>query len=117
MIIFPVNRCLQVVAVFYIINDQDSLILLEWNYSGGNISVVRGAIARRRFEVLRERHCAAIVIQKYVRMQAACRQYQSAKEKIVKVQAGNIPFNHIYLIFLRSDQLLCGCTSLVCSQL
>lgn len=50
-------------------------------------SLVRGATARRRFEVLRERHRAAIVIQKYARRQAACREYQSAKEKIVYVQA------------------------------
>lgn len=58
--------------------------------------MVRGAMARRRFEVLRERHRAAIMIQKYARRQAACRKYQSAKEKIVNVQAGNIPFN-VYL--------------------
>lgn len=64
--------------------------------SGRNISVVRGAIARRRFEILRERHRAAILIQKYARRQSACRKYQSAKERIVKIQAGNIPFSLTY---------------------
>jgi len=71
--------------------------VLEWNFSVGNFSVVRGAIARRRFEVLRERHRAAIVIQKYARRQAACRKYQSAKEKVLYVQAGNISFSPKYL--------------------
>ncbi|KAG0563594.1 hypothetical protein KC19_8G043800 [Ceratodon purpureus] len=50
-------------------------------------SLVRGAIARRRFEVLRERHRAAVMIQKYARRQSVCRKYLSTKDKIVKLQS------------------------------
>jgi myosin-5 len=54
--------------------------------------VVRGAVARRRFEDLRERHLAAILIQKYARRQAACQNFQLTKERIVNCQAGTGPF-------------------------
>ena len=57
-------------------------------FAGWNLSVVRGAIARRRFEVLRERHRAAVMIQKYARRQSVCRKYLSTKDKIVKLQSG-----------------------------
>ena len=50
--------------------------------------MVRGAIARSRFQVMRERHRAAVLIQKYARRQAANRKFQLAKERIVNCQAG-----------------------------
>ncbi|XP_024403089.1 myosin-3 isoform X2 [Physcomitrium patens] len=50
-------------------------------------SMVRGAIARRRFELLQERHRAAVMIQKFARRQVVSRRYQSTKEKIVRLQS------------------------------
>lgn len=59
--------------------------------------MVRGAIARRRFELLRERHRAAVTIQKYARRQVACRRYRSVKENIVILQSGANSFRDINL--------------------
>ena len=64
-------------------------------FIGWDVSVVRGAIARKRFEVVLERRRAAVLIQKYARRRSVCRKYQLTKARIVKVQSGTDLFSDI----------------------
>ena len=56
------------------------------------MAVVRGAVARKRFQQILERHRAAVLIQKHARRLAACQLYQSLKAKVVKVQSGIVHY-------------------------
>lgn len=51
-------------------------------------AVARGAQARRHYKKLLLRHEAAVIIQKNVRMDAACHNYYVTRNTIIKLQAG-----------------------------
>jgi myosin heavy subunit len=50
-------------------------------------SVVRGALARRQYKDLQQRHHASVMIQKYVRTHVLRHSYLQTRKKVVLVQA------------------------------